>query len=260
MSQPEKRPKVKLDARVSPEFKEKVRDYQQAKGMKKNSEAIIDLIERGLRPDVECLMLQTCEARSEIPSQFGKFINCKRRTNEIPAHTLPIVTLTVQQCLACQNYREIEVSLQNLAQIEAEIQHKEKRNKASERHYQNIQDLIAQGNAKLEEISQTLNVAMKRPVESNPVFHGNLNPTEKPTIQKVESNPQLIKRVVEEKKTTEEFATTSQQKVPLPPEIILCPDIGETVNVEEICKKICQSRATCRYYEEIIVKKAIPKQ
>ena len=81
MSQPEKRPKVKLDARVSPELKEKVREYQQANGMKEISEAINDLIERGLRPDLECLNLQTCRYRSRDPRNSESLSTANKEAN-----------------------------------------------------------------------------------------------------------------------------------------------------------------------------------
>ena len=99
--------------------------------------------------------------------------------------------------------------------------------------------------------------------EPQGLFHGNLSPTENPPIQKAESNSPLLKRTT----TIKEEFVAPQQKSSLPAqqrtllsEIILCPDIEETVNVEETCKKVCPKVDTCIYYEQIIVKKAMPKQ
>jgi len=126
-----------------------------------------------------------------------------------------------------------------------------------------------EGNAKVEEISQKLNVAMNRPVESKPVFHGNLSQTENPPIQKVERNAPLVERTTTIK---EKFAPPPQQKLPLPtqqkaalpPEHVECPDINESVNVEETCKRKCDNdkRDNCLPYIELVLKKAkaIPNQ
>jgi hypothetical protein len=112
MSQLEKRPKVKLDARVSPELKEKVREHQQAQGMKEISEAITDLIERGLLPHSQINGLPRCDFKSEIPKLLGKYINCKKGSYP-RAFT---VTMTIQDCDECN--RERCRKLSELEQVE----------------------------------------------------------------------------------------------------------------------------------------------
>ena len=72
----------------------------------------------------------------------------------------------------------------------------------------------------------------------------------------VEPNPPLI-RVVEEKKTTEEFAVSPQQKKVAD---LLCPKISDYVAVEDACKK-CDAITDCPQYGEFtMLKKAIRNQ
>jgi hypothetical protein len=251
MSQPEKRPKIKLDARVSPELKEKVREYQQTKGMKEISDAIIALIERGLLPDVEALNLQTCEYKSEIPSKFGEFINCKR---PLPSYRLGIrriperastVCKQGQECLACQLYEIIRVPLTNKEQLEDEILDKK----------EDLNDL-------LEEIKKAeicLSELQGKIMDSNPSVHRDLTQPihETSTLVKAEPNPQLIKRTVEEKKTTEEFSPPQPKVISNP---ILCPKLSDVVSIDDTCKK-CESCMTCpEYGQYIMLKRAIKTQ
>jgi len=262
MFQPEKRLNVKLDVRVPSELRAKIEEYQRTQGMKTLSEATIDRIEKGFSTEVEFIALQSCEFRSLIPAH-PDFINCKRGTRTI--------TRKAQECLACQIYAEIRVPLAREERIKAKIK------KANE----TLQDLLVRiNNAKrersettldgLRETNQDLRQKLKyalnyiaelkstKAMESKPVIHSILTPMEENGVtQKVESNPQIIKRVVEEKKTTEEFMPSQEQKKLAD---ILCPKTKDFVSVDDACKK-CDAIINCGQYREfMILKRAIRNQ
>lgn len=303
MSQP-RRNGVKLSFYVSPELRHKIIDYQQTKEMKDLSEAENDLLEKGLANAVDFITLNTCDFRSRLIGH-PEWADCKKGKRVIRG-------LIAEMCVKCKLNLDIIVPLVNTKEkLETQINlHREtlqeiglkiddansrysqatvpglrEENESLETRLKSAQHTITHLNSQLENYKYEVERLHKSqpyvsepaptqpiPIESKPVFHRNVSTTENPPIQKVEANPQIVKRVIEQnttttKKTTE-FVTPQQQKLPppiqqkapLPPEIILCPEIKETVNIEETCKGRCDHRDTCKYYLRIVVNKAITTQ
>jgi hypothetical protein len=179
--------------------------------------------------------------------------------------------MKAQECADCQRKRSKDI--EDIPELTRREKQYNELMQACQLKNQTIQDLREQLSSALNQLASIVKtkpmIAENRAMVSKPLIHSDSAPT--PTYENpLPQNSQHVKRVIEENRTrrTTEFVTPPQQKLPLPtqqkapllPEIILCPDIGETVNVEETCKKICQKRATCNHYEQIIVKKAIAKQ
>lgn len=282
---------VQMSFWASRELRQQIVDYQHAKEMKAYSEAITDLLEKRLSSNTDSVNYQKCSCRSEIPAHYGKFVRCLKDGR----------TITEEQCQACKQYGLIKLPLitmeklgetnsklrqsnqelknENLILLKESqdldsntkdgllrtIKEKDRDMRIIQQSYREAQEVsikqsktIAELQTELSTLREATDLLLRKTTEEEP----------QAMPQKVEPNPPILKRVIEEKKTTtEEFAPSPQQKSTLPtqqktllPEIIQCPDIEETVNIEEICKKICQKRDTCIPYEQIIVKKAIPKQ
>lgn len=279
MPQPKQRNSVKLSIYISPELMEKLVEYQHTKRMKTLTEASIERIEKGFLNDLQSLTYQQLKCRSEIPAHYGKFVRCLEQKRIV----------TEEQCQACQLYQVVKIPLMTM---EKYIETNKRLDQEQEQKANEVRKLDAHTKGALLRIIQhnekTINAKDTELTTTRQLLHEKseaytrlekdvgmlrdgidllLRETteEKPQAipQKIEPNPPILKRTTTIK---EEFATP-QQKLTQPtqqktilPESIECPEIREIVNIEDTCKKLCQSRDTCKPYEEIIVQKAMPKQ
>jgi len=260
MSEPERHGNVKLSSWVSRELRQKIIDYQNAKGMKTLTKAHIELLEKALSGDPKVLHYQTCPSRNEIPAYYLKFVDCIKRRHDDRIRSRQRVTQ--EQCMACDLFHLMELPFKTLDGLNLEIVDAKEtlvylEKQIAETDSKTLECLKEERDELKEdnEKKDLLIKAMKKELLSKGTPHEII---EEPKSQKLGESERIIKRIVEEnKKTTEEFIPSQQHKKLAD---VICHKIADFVSVGDACKK-CDEVITCPQYSEfVMLKKAIRSQ
>jgi uncharacterized protein YoxC len=241
----------------------RVEEYQRSQGLKTRSDAVIDLLEKGLSNSPEFLNYQTCPNRNEIPAYYLKFVDCIERGFQDKIKFKH--RITQEQCMACALFKIIKLPWMTLEQIEEEIIDQKITLDDLEKKVENAETEFEKKTVEgLKEQMEDLIEDMKEKDARIETLEKEVLRNEKPIqgireqSQKLEESRRITERVVEEKKTTEKFLPTQQPK--MPSELVLCPKTTDYVSVDDACKK-CDSCVTCSQYAEyFMLKRAIKNQ
>jgi len=100
----------------------------------------------------------------------------------------------------------------------------------------------------------------KSPIEFDEKLHSDpLSHTQR-EIPKPSVGTYMVEEVTEKEKVTKKFVPQQAQESKTPSQLILCPDTKEFVSAEDVCKKTCEKRYTCRDYVQILRLKAVLTQ
>jgi DNA repair exonuclease SbcCD ATPase subunit len=200
---------------------------------------------------------QDCEFFSEYPPDSKHFIQCSRGKSgkRVPRKR--------EDCQACAHNRVTKILMKSRAKIEqenSELQRKvfEVQHRLSEAQHK-LADLDADMVRKTKELKKIENLLnMPEQVQEKDKEIADLKSYYEDALrEEKEKSAQIVKRVTEEKKTTEEFVTSPQQKKR--PDL-LCPKTMEYESVDDACKT-CAECVTCpQYGEYFMLKRAIKNQ
>jgi hypothetical protein len=219
----------------TPQQKAHVEECQKNWGLNRN-DTLMRMINEHQEQSTRSDAVLHCPYMSHIPAHHGKFFNCKKDSR--------VITKTIEECMDCLRGRS------GIDRMEALITKRK----------QEIQDLRNQKQALLAEVHELDSSTKTELLKKIGELEDNLRITQQVLREKtdrlayveneipqiLEQRPAILKRTVEEKKTTEEY-TSTQVKA----EMRVCPDTGKMVSVDEVCRKTCTKFVECRYYMEI---------
>ena len=274
----------KLGCRGSPDFIARVDAYAKSQGLDKQSEAVHELIEKGLSNSPEILDYKTCLQRNEIPKYYPKFIDCIER-EEDSGRIIKKQRITEEQCRACNTYEHIQCEIQYVSDLleigdklgekidrlearEQELKERIKKLELTESLIKNKIDRIEKlepENEAFQYLVPKLNERIKNleerieAMENEKLWRKSAEPRQeiRGQSQKLEESRRITERVVEEKKTTEKFLPAQPQESEIASGLVFCPEIKERVSVVHICEKKCDNRIVCPLYLEILKNRAL---